>query len=82
MYTSRSLVREGVPGVGYTGWGAGRAIPVPRQDPSQDPDLVIFQGPGPTYGQMKVNLSIFLRTMRIGSHIDLELTRIDPRIDP
>ena len=59
---------------GYTGWVAGRAIPVPLQDPPRYPYLVIFQGPEPTHGQMKAISEVFMRFLSQGSRIDLELT--------
>ena len=62
------------------GWGG--AIPVPHQDPPQDPYLVIFLASGPTYGQMKAISEVSMRFPKIGSQIDPELTQIDPRIDP
>ena len=61
---------------------AGWAIPVPSQDPSQDPYLAIFKPQDPTYGQMKAFLLVSMRFPRIGSRIDQELTQNRPRIDP
>ena len=49
---------EGVPGVGYGGWVAGRAIPVPTNPPSQGPIFSIFKAKRPTYGQMKAILEV------------------------
>ena len=52
----------------YPGYGdrvvPGRAIPVPRPIPSQDPNLTIFQPQGPTHGQMRAILRYSMRFPR------------------
>ena len=60
-------------GRGYTGYPAGTL---------RDPIFSIYLASGPTYGQMNPKLRYFMRFLRIGSRIDLELTRIDPQNDP
>ena len=49
---------------GYTGYYPA---------PSQYPELVIFQAPGPTHGQMKAISRFIMRFPKIGSRIDLRI---------
>ena len=67
-------VGEVYPGYG-DGVGPGRGYTGTHQDPPRTPLLDIFQSSGPTYGQMKVNLRLFMRFLRYGSRIDPELTQ-------
>ena len=60
---------RGVPGVWYWVGGLGGLYRY-HPGPSQDPILVIFQATGPTHGQMKAILEVFMRFLRVGSRID------------
>ena len=65
-------VGGGVPGVVVGRVGRRGTIPGTQAQPSQYPYLTYFQASGPTYGQMKPILEVFMRFLRIGSRIDLE----------
>ena len=71
-YTARTG-REGVPGVWVVG-GSGRGYTGYPPGPILDPYLVIFHASGHTHGQMKGISDIFMRFLRLGPRIDLELT--------
>ena len=60
-------------GEGYTG-----TPPVP----SQYPYLTIFKAKGPTHGQMKAILRIFMRFLRYDLRLTSDIPQNDLRIDP